>query len=216
MEQPFISWAEKQLGGNIVVNREVCGNQSTVYNLATPQGNYFLKIAPDLEQERQSIEKVSGKLPVPKVIAFACIGDKDALLLSALPGDNLKKFSKEWPVEKIIDKMVETLRELHNVNTEIYSDDGNIEGKVIVHGDACLPNFIFEGDKFSGFVDLGDMRVDDADVDLAAAVWSLDYNFGKGHGLKFLDKYGVKNPTEEMVENLEKKYEEMQKKWGLL
>jgi aminoglycoside phosphotransferase len=40
-----------------------------------------------------------------------------------------------------------------------------------VHGDACLPNFV---------------RIDSPEIDLAAAVWSLDHNLGPGFGGAFL------------------------------
>ena len=79
-----------------------------------------------------------------------------------------------------------------------------------------LSNFIFQNDNFSGYIDLGDMRIDSPEVDLAAVVWSLQYNLGSGHGLNFLKKYGLKNATEELVEKLRLQYEDMQREWGLI
>lgn len=69
--------------------------------------------------------------------------------------------------------------------------------------------------KLSGYIDLEDMRIDKKEVDLAAGVWSLQYNFGPGLGIQFLNKYGVKNPTYEMVQQLHQQYEKMMEAWDL-
>jgi kanamycin kinase len=58
----------------------------------------------------------------------------------------------------------------------------------------------------SGFVDLGEMGAGDIKVDLAAAVWSLQYNLGPGHGLSFLRAYGLADPTERDVGRLWEMY----------
>jgi kanamycin kinase/aminoglycoside 3'-phosphotransferase-2 len=216
MDRDFISWAEKQLGGSTVVDKEPHGDQSTVYRLAVPSGNYFLKIAPALEKERERLEWLGGKLPVPKVIGFTRIGDKGALLLSAVEGIDLAKLCKKWPAQKIVSKWAEALRRFHAVNIKDcpFGDPGS--EKLLVHGDACLPNFIFKNDNFSGYIDLGDVRIDAPEIDLSAAVWSLQYNLGKGYGRKFLQEYGLKNATDELAEKLRLQYEKVQKEWGLI
>ncbi|MGB7957870.1 MAG: phosphotransferase [Minisyncoccia bacterium] len=214
--EPFIEWAQKQLGDDSVVTKEPHGDQSTVYNLIGPNGNYFLKIAPELTKERERLEWLDGKLPVPKIIGFTHIEDKDALLLSAIEGMNLAKLKKEWTADKVAHRLAEVLREFHATSTTGCPFGIRGPGKVLVHGDACLPNFIFKDDKFSGYIDPGDMRVDISEVDLSAAVWSLQYNLGPGYGLEFLKKYGVENASEDMAERLRLHYEEMQKEWGLI
>ncbi len=80
-------------------------------------------------------------------------------------------------------------------------------GSVLVHGDACLPNFLFSAEQLSGYIDVGNMALGEPEVDLAAAVWSLQYNLGHGYGLEFLSKYGVEQPDEEEVERLRQLYE---------
>jgi kanamycin kinase len=216
MQQSFIEWAQKQLGGGAVATKKPHGDQSDVYNLVTQKGSFFLKIAPELAKERERLEWLNGKLPVPKVIGSTHSEDKDALLLSAIEGMDLAKLKKEWAADKVIHKLAEVLREFHATDTTgcLFGNPGL--GKVLIHGDACLPNFIFKDDKFSGYIDLGDMRIDVPEVDLSAAVWSLQYNLGPGYGLKFLKEYGVKNATEELVEELRLHYEDAQKEWGLI
>ena len=59
------------------------------------------------------------------------------------------------------------------------------------------------------------LHVANIEVDFSAAIWSLQYNLGSGYDGMFLEKYGVENVTDEMVEKLKLKYEDMQKEWGL-
>ncbi len=216
MHQPFIDWAKGQLGGNVSADKEEYGDVSTVYRLRSPKGIYFLKVGSDLDKERERLKWLDGKLPVPKIVGFTHMEDKDLLLLSAIEGVNLAELCKSWPAGKVVDKLVGALRSFHALNPASCPFGNPGPGKILIHGDACLPNFIFQGDEFSGYVDLGNVRVDDPEVDFSAAVWSLNYNLGPGHEAEFLKKYGVSDVTEELVERLRLRYEEMQKEWDLI
>src|SRR5437870_5669625 len=43
-------------------------------------------------------------------------------------------------------------------------------------------------------------------VDLAAGVWTLQYNYGPGHARTFLDSYGWKPMTDSEIEKLRRRY----------
>ena len=64
---------------------------------------------------------------------------------------------------------------------------------VLVHADAYLPNVLYRGDTPSGFIGAVDTCVGGRDIDLATAVWSLQYNLGTGYGCRFLERYGRAN-----------------------
>lgn len=215
LEQKFINWAKAQLKDKATVAKEDYGDQNTVFRLHSLNGNYFLKIGASLEKEHKRLEWLSGKLPIPKVVGFTKINDKDVLLLSELEGKNLAVLSKEWPVEKVVDKLVNVLHKFHDVDTKNCPFGIFEPSKVLVHGDACLPNFIFQDDNFSGYIDLGDLTISNPEIDFSAVIWSLQHNLGPGYGMMFLKKYGVKNVTNELVEKLRLQYEDMQEKWGL-
>lgn len=203
----FINWAKNQLRNVDEIKKEPHGDQSDVYRLYTSKGTFFLKIGKNLSREKGKLDWLQGKLPVPEAKAFTTIGDTDALILTAIEGINLAHLAKEWPTERVVSELVTALQKFHAVNTKgcPFGDVGS--DKVLIHGDACLPNFIFKGDAFSGYIDLGDMCVGNKEIDLAAGVWSLQYNLGKGHGAYFLRQYGLENVTEELVESFRLKFE---------
>lgn len=66
-----------------------------------------------------------------------------------------------------------------------------IDRLVVCHGDACAPNTIIDGGRFTGHVDLGALGVADRWADLAVATWSLGWNYGSGWEPVFYSAYGV-------------------------
>ncbi|WP_314830833.1 aminoglycoside 3'-phosphotransferase [uncultured Streptococcus sp.] len=65
----------------------------------------------------------------------------------------------------------------------------------LIHGDACLPNFILkDASTFSCFIDLGLAGLSDRHIDLYWAIWSLTYNLSEPkYAELFLDYYGRKD-----------------------
>lgn len=70
------------------------------------------------------------------------------------------------------------------------------EDLVLTHGDYCLPNILLDGDKLSGFVDLGRVGVGDRYRDLALARRSLIRNCGAAWVPRFFVEYGLSQPDE--------------------
>lgn len=62
---------------------------------------------------------------------------------------------------------------------------------VVCHGDACAPNTLVHGGRWSAHVDLGDLGVGDRWADLAVATWSTVWNYGPGYERRVLDAYGI-------------------------
>lgn len=214
-EQDIAEWAKKHLNEEVTVKKELHGDRSDVFKIYTQDATYFLKVGADLEKEKMRLEWLQGKLPVPKIIVFEKMGAKEALLLSEIKGKNLKVLSKEWAPEKVVTMLAEALKTFHSVPSENWFLEGETE-EILIHGDASLPNFIFDKEEFSGYIDLGDVNLGNKETDFAAAIWSLQYNLGDGYGKSFLEKYGEENNDEVRVEELRMKYEDMQREWGLL
>ena len=54
-----------------------------------------------------------------------------------------------------------------------------------------MPNIVFDGDRLSGFVDVGALGIADRWRDLAVALWTIERNIGPGWNDLFLQTYGV-------------------------
>ena len=219
MEDYFISWAKELLNdSDTIIQKEPHGDEGLVYKVSSKKGNYFLKIkkGSNFSRERERLEWFKNKLLVPNLVGFTEKDGVGAILLTALEGKNLAVLCKEWPVEKVIDKLTDVLHQFHKTSTEGWPFDKVEPNKILVHGDACLPNFLFNGELFSGYIDVADSRIGDLEVDLSASVWSIQYNLGKGHVAYFLEKYGYKDSSEESAEKLRIQYETYQKEHGFL
>jgi len=79
-------------------------------------------------------------------------------------------------------------------------------GHVLVHGDYCLPNVLVREGKLSGIVDVGLSGLGTPEADLAAGVWTLQYNYGKGFARSFLEAYGWPPMSDEAIEKLRRRY----------
>ncbi len=202
----FIQWVERELDGKAVVSEKSCGRQSETYGVTVNKKGYFLKISDNAKLEYEKLFWLEDKVLVPRVIRFKTIGKKQALLMTAIDGKNLSRLGKEVSMDKTVDELVKVLQQLHRVSIKDYPFEILDKKGVLIHGDACLTNFIFNKKGQTACIDVGDLTVGNVEVDLAAAVWSLDYNFGAGYGKIFLEKYGIKNVTDELVEKLKGEY----------
>jgi kanamycin kinase len=69
----------------------------------------------------------------------------------------------------------------------------------VAHGDACVPNTLLAHDgEPAALVDLALMGVADVWADLAAALWSVDFNYGPGWRQNYLDAYGIELDRERL------------------
>lgn len=66
-----------------------------------------------------------------------------------------------------------------------------LNGKVLLHGDYCLPNIILNEWNLSGFIDLGAGGVGDPHIDLFWGIHTLWFNLhSHDYAQRFLDAYG--------------------------
>jgi kanamycin kinase len=65
------------------------------------------------------------------------------------------------------------------------------EDLVVCHGDYCAPNVLRNGDKVTGYVDLGELGAADRWWDVAVGAWSVCWNFGDQYEPLFYESYGI-------------------------
>ncbi len=77
---------------------------------------------------------------------------------------------------------------------------GELSGRVLLHGDYCLPNVMLDDWKFSAFIDLGGGGIGDPHIDLYWGAWTLNFNLGTNdYRDLFLDAYGRDGVDEEKL-----------------
>ena len=184
----------------------------------------------------------SQGLACPDVITHEKDGEREWLLMSALPGSDLVSAERLQPLERVR-LLADALRRLHSVDIagcpfdhrlgnriaeararmlagrvdeddfddarlgrsaedlfrELEAKRPSAEDFVVTHGDACLPNFMADGDRFSGYIDCGRLGIADRHQDIALACGSIEYNFGKGLVFEFLKAYGNFEPQPEKM-----------------
>ncbi|MBQ8289752.1 MAG: aminoglycoside 3'-phosphotransferase [Clostridia bacterium] len=71
------------------------------------------------------------------------------------------------------------------------ASEGMLRRDVLIHGDFCLPNVIYDGWRLSGYIDLGCGGVGDRHIDIFWGLWTLNFNLGTNrYSDIFLDAYG--------------------------
>lgn len=185
-----LTWAAAQVEAEpISITHARCNEVNQVCCLDCSDRRLFLKVGPLLQDEYDHLIWLQGKLPAPRPVGFSSLGSIDAMLTCALEGHSLAALTNSLTPKEILTRLADALKALHSTPAADWPFGGS--GSVLVHGDACLPNFLVAEEQLSGFIDVGDMALGEPEVDLAAAVWSLQYNLGAGYGLEFLTLYGA-------------------------
>lgn len=203
-EATYIRWAFDRLNvPSPVAKKARSGDRSTVFEIVSGDARWFLKIGDHLAAECDRLQWLQGRLPAPEVVAFEPVDDREALLMSGVPGTNLAVLAKRLSPDEIVEMLASALRAFHSVSANDCPFKAYLPGETLVHGDACLPNFMCRDEgRVNGYIDLGEMGVGDIEVDLSAAVWSLEYNLRADHGVQFLRAYGLPDATDDDARRL--------------
>ena len=179
----------------------------TVWRLRAADGAaLFVKRAADLRPERDRLEWLAGRWPVPELVGlFHALGD-DWLITRAVPGVPMFDASVGWEPKRVAVAFGASLQDLHAVDATACPFGVRKGGHVVIHGDYCLPNVLLDGGRLSAVVDVGLAGLGNPETDLAAGVWTLQYNYGRGFARDFLDAYGWPPMTDEAIEKLRRKY----------
>jgi len=178
----------------------------TVWRLVGGSGAVYVKRAANLEAERVRTVWLAGRWPVPEVIGFFKAFGDEWLLTREVPGVPLHHASLGWEPDRVARRLGEILRDIHSTDATGCPFGEAKPGRVLIHGDYCLPNVLVEDGRLTALVDVGRSGIGDPRDDFAAALWSLHYNFGHGYAHTFLDAYGVPPMTDRDTERLRRRY----------
>jgi aminoglycoside phosphotransferase len=178
----------------------------TVWRLAGESGAVYVKRAAELSGERDRLAWLRGRLPVPEIVGFFHVVGDDWLMTREVPGVPLYHASVGFSPERVARVFGEILRDLHSTDATDCPFGVRKRGHLLVHGDYCLPNVLVSRGTLSGLIDVGGTGLGDPRQDLAAGIWTLQYNFGKGFARDFLDAYGAPAMTDQEIERLRRKY----------
>src|SRR5690606_29761836 len=197
-----------------LVRRVTCGEPIPVWRnelggLTFRAGDRFVKFNPpnpeiDLERERERLEWLRGRHPVPEVLDARADASGQVLVARALPGESAVAPTWRARPRAAARAIGAGLRMLHDaLPVETCPFEWSAESRggidpppsdrlVVCHGDACSPNTLLAPDgSFAGHVDLGSLGVADRWADLAVASMALDWNFDPGWEGEFWRAYGI-------------------------
>lgn len=190
--------------------------------------------ASTLQQERERLRWLAGRVPVPRVVGYEVAEGLEYLALTRVPGLDASHPDVLFHPERLVNLLARALRELHalplrecpfnaslgvtlararerveagvvdesdfdnerqgrtavSVFNELARTRPAQEDLVVTHGDACLPNFIVNGEFIDGLIDVGRAGIADRHADLALTHRSLGRNLSPEHAEQFLDVYG--------------------------
>jgi kanamycin kinase len=199
--------AEAAIGGGAVKEEFAWMSWAgTVWRLTGDTDSVFVKRAAKLAGERDRLAWLNSRWPVPEVVGFLQDAGDDWLITRALVGVPMFHPSVGWPASRVAEALGEILRGLHATGANDCPFGARKPGNVLVHGDFCLPNVLVHDGRLSGLVDLGGAGLASPEIDLAAGVWTLQYNYGKGFARAFLEAYGWPPMTDPAIEKLRRKY----------
>jgi aminoglycoside phosphotransferase len=149
---------------------------------------------------------LAGRWPVPEVVGFFHAAGDDWLLTREAPGVPLYHPSVGLPPSGVARLLGHILRDVHRTDATGCPFGVAKPGHVLIHGDFCMPNVLVVDAKLSALIDVGRAGLGDPRDDLAAGVWTLQYNYGPGFAREFLDAYGGAAMTDAQIERLRRRY----------
>jgi aminoglycoside phosphotransferase len=188
----IVAAVRRVVGATVRLRHAWQGDNSTVYAVLDDEKIVaYLKLAAGVQAERERLDWLEPRLPVPQVLASGVVDSSEWLLLTPCRGLDLANLKHTEPASRIVALLAQALRIVHNTAAADCPFGIQAPGSRLVHGDACLPNFLFADGVLTGVLDVADCGLGDPRSDLVTAVWSVQYNLGPGHAAAFLNAYDI-------------------------
>ena len=150
---------------------------------------------PETEREENALKWLQGRLPVPEVLACEHKDGKTYILMEKLKGRMLCDPVILNNRNRLTKTAAAALKMLWEVDiSDCPFADGDTKGKVLCHGDFCLPNVFADNKGITGFIDLGNCHIGSRQEDVDMCIWSLEANlngeYSDNPGREPLDREG--------------------------
>ena len=135
------------------------------------------KESKESKREEEALNWLEGKLPVPKVLACEHKDGTSYILMEKLKGRMLCDPVILNNRNRLTKTAAAALKMLWEVDiTDCPFAEGDTKGKVLCHGDLCLPNIFADNRGITGFIDLGNCHIGNREEDINDCIWSLEAN----------------------------------------
>ncbi|MBR6085002.1 MAG: tRNA (guanosine(37)-N1)-methyltransferase TrmD [Spirochaetales bacterium] len=129
------------------------------------------------EREEEALKWLEGKLPVPRILACEHRDGRSYILMEKAKGRMLCDPVILNNRNRLTKTAAAALKMLWAVDIcDCPFAEGDIKGKVLCHGDLCLPNVFADNKGITGFIDLGSCHIGERKEDLEMCLWSLEAN----------------------------------------
>ena len=195
---------------NVALFDSSCSKAAKVW-FSDKDGGFYIKSASagSLKEEADMTASFHSRQLGAEVIAYLPL-EQDWLVTRAIPGEDCLHEAYLADPRRLSETLGKLLRQLHETNADgcPYADRNEtryasvpaelrqqhpdlLTGKVLLHGDYCLPNVMLHNWQFSGFIDVGSGGIGDRHIDLYWGCWSILYNLKDERWCsRFLDAYG--------------------------
>ena len=135
------------------------------------------KESKESKREEEALRWLEGKLPVPRVLACEQNDGKAYILMEKVKGRMLCDPMILNNRNRLTKTAAAALKMLWQVDiSDCPFAEGGTEGKVLCHGDLCLPNVFADNRGITGFIDLGNCHIGTREEDINDCIWSLEAN----------------------------------------
>ncbi|TJY41794.1 aminoglycoside 3'-phosphotransferase [Cohnella pontilimi] len=136
MQKPQVSEGLSRLTEGLEWKRITIGySEANTFLLTGAAGNRYLKVLPvgsveTLRQEKERMEWLQGKLPVPEILYYEDDGSNEYLLMSEIPGLDASHRLYESMLPQLMRELAAGLRAIHEVDIRNCPFDQRLERKI--------------------------------------------------------------------------------------
>ncbi len=177
-------------------------SSAQVYRVRVGDAPHYLKLSAHTDPasvvaERDRLQWLVGRVPVPQVIYAGASVTHHFLLMSAIEGLHPFHDDLAWSPHERIAVLARAVRRFHCLPVAecpyVWDVPPAPASAVVVHGDLFPVNMLVHPDTqaLNAYIDVGRVGVGDAYTDLARCCLAIDWHYGTAYIPAFFEQYGA-------------------------